>query len=361
MNKPLKDLIIVELATVLAGPAVGMFFAELGARVIKIENPTTGGDVTRQWKHPSENTETNKSAYYHSINWGKEVHFLNAKAPDDYEQICHHIAQADIVISNFRSLSAKKLKLDYASLKAKFPDLIYGSITAYGSDNNQPGFDALIQAETGWMHLNGSADGPATKMPVALIDVLAAHQLKEGLLIALIHKLKTGKGNHVTASLFDAALSALTNQASNYLNLGVNPMRKGSLHPNIAPYGDILKMKDDVSILLAIGNNKQFADLCHLLDLTDLTKDPDFASNTQRVKNRVQLLSRLQAKSSEWPSEKFLEACNVQSIPVGRIRDLKTLFADSASQHMLLSQEEAGGYLSHRVRTAAFQFITDQT
>ncbi len=361
MDKPLKDLVIVELATVLAGPAVGMFFSELGARVIKVENPTTGGDVTRQWKHPTENTNTNISAYYHSINWGKEVHFLNAKEPENYKQICQLISEADIVISNFRALSAKKLQLDYNSLSKKFPDLIYGSITAYGSDNNQPGFDALMQAETGWMHLNGSTDGPPTKMPVALIDVLAAHQLKEGLLIALIQKLKTGKGHHVTISLFDAAISALTNQASNQLNLGLNPIRKGSLHPNIAPYGDILKMKDDVSIILAIGNNKQFNELCQLLDLSHLSKDPNFADNTQRVKNRLKLLKQLQVKSSQWASEKFLISCLQRSIPVGRIRDLKTLFADSASQHMILSQQESDGTVSQRVKTAAFQFITDKT
>ncbi len=358
MNKPLKDLVIVELASVLAGPAVGLFFAELGARVIKIENPTTGGDVTRQWKHPLEPQENSHSAYYYSINWGKETVFLNAKESEDYQTICDYISKADIVISNFRSTSAKKLKLDYTSLKAQFPDLIYGSITAYGLDSDKPGFDALLQAETGWMHLNGSADGPPTKMPVALIDVLAAHQLKEGLLIALIHKMKTNKGSHVTISLFDAAVSALTNQASNHLNLGINPIRKGSQHPNIAPYGDIITTQDGVSFLLAIGNDKQFSDLCQILNLSELTAEADFATNTSRVVNRDTLVRKLQAKSSLLSSQQFSEACEQRSVPVGRIRDLASLFKNPLSQSMILSAEEADGSKSHRVSTAAFRITT---
>ena len=215
-TKPFANLVVVELASVLAGPAVGLFFAELGATVIKIENPTTGGDVTRKWKHPSENKDLTTSAYYHNVNWQKDAHFLNAKVPEDYAEIIRHIEKADIVISNFRTSSAAKLKLDYDSLSRKFPKLIYGSITSYGLSDDRPGFDALLQAETGWMHLNGQADGPPTKMPVALIDLLTAHQLKEGLLVALIQKMKTGSGAHVTASLFDSAVSALANHCLLY-------------------------------------------------------------------------------------------------------------------------------------------------
>ena len=251
---PFHDLTIVELASVLAGPAVGMFFAELGAQVIKVENPLTDGDVTRTWKHPSENQTHKSSAYYHSVNWQKNSVFLNAKIPAEKEQILDLIKSADIVISNFRSSTAEKLGLDYKSISDLCPHIVFGEISAYGEEIDRPGFDALLQAETGWMHMNGQAKGPPTKMPVAMIDLLAAHQLKEGLLVALIQKLKTGQGGKVSVSLYDAAVSALANQASNYLNLDIIPRRKGSQHPNIAPYGDIFRTKEGDLILLAVGS-----------------------------------------------------------------------------------------------------------
>lgn len=349
-----QDLTIIELSSVLAGPAVGMFFAELGAKVIKIENSTTGGDVTRSWKHASEDSSNESSAYFHSINWNKKHLFKNLKESVDLAEVKELIASADIVIANYKEGSAEKLCMDYNSIKAFNPSIIYGMITAYGEGDPRPGFDALLQAETGWMHMNGQADGPPTKMPVALIDILAAHQLKEGILVALIHKLKTGKGSKVSVSLYDTAVASLANQASNFLNLDIVPHRKGSLHPNIAPYGEILTTKDDKLILLAIGNDEQFRKLCDGLDLSSLKDDERFTTNALRIKNRDQLFKELSEATRKLDSNSLDKMAAEKEIPIGRIRNLSELFSDKQSQNLILTQNEKDGTVSKRLKTTVF-------
>ena len=351
----LKDLVVLEFASVLAGPAVGMFFAELGAKVIKVENPTTGGDVTRSWKHSSENKASKHSAYYHSVNYNKTIKFINIKDRAYRSELVELIRSSDIVLSNFRHSSALNLEMDYEALKAIKPTLIYGQISAYGEDDNRPGFDALIQAETGWMSMNGQADGPPTKMPVALIDILAAHQLKEGILVALLHRLRTGKGSKVSVSLYDTAIASLANQASNFLNLKVVPQRKGSQHPNIAPYGDIFLSKDNKHILLAIGSEKQFQLLAKALQLPELARDSRFSTNKARVENRSALNAELHGAMSNRDSEEIIELATTYELPIGRIRDLSEVFSDSHSQRLILDQQEQDGSTSKRVQTVTFQ------
>src|SRR5882672_8972514 len=176
----LQDLKVLELASVLAGPSVGQFFAELGAEVIKIENPKIGGDVTRGWKIPDEPTD-DRSAYFCSCNWGKKSVALDLTLSKDLEVVKKLSARADIIIASYKPGDAEKLGVAYEQLITINQQLIYGQISGYGSDDDRVGYDAVIQAETGFMDLNGEKDGPPTKMPVALIDILAAHQLKEGL------------------------------------------------------------------------------------------------------------------------------------------------------------------------------------
>lgn len=349
-----KDLKVVELSSVLAGPAVGMFFAELGAEVIKIENELTGGDVTRSWKLPSENSGNKTSAYYHSINWNKTSLFKNLADSTDKKEVYKLISSADIVISNFRPSAAKKLGFDYKSLHGVNPKIIFGLITAYGDDDERPGFDALIQAETGWMHMNGSAEGPPIKMPVALMDVIAAHHLKEGILVALIRQLKTGQGAKVSVSLYDAALASLTNQASNWLNLNYNPRRKGSLHPNICPYGEVILSKEGTPLLLAIGNQKQFENLCSILNCPEIPNDPHFKENSLRVKNRKILLEKLLEKAKDIKTEIIISKANKLSIPLGPINDLATVFSEKSAQALILENQEPDGTISKRVKTAIF-------
>ena len=270
----LPHIKVVELASVLAGPAVGMFFAELGAEVIKIENKTTGGDVTRSWKLPSEDPAAPASAYYASVNWGKTVWMCDLQHAEDRDRVLQAIDQADVVISNFRPDAAQKLGMSYPQLSARNPRLLFGQITGFGDDDPLPAFDVVLQAEAGFLYMSGHPGGAPAKMPVALIDLLAAHQLKEGLLLALLERSQTGKGSKVSVSLYHAALASLANQATNWLIAGKIPQRMGTLHPNIAPYGELFACKDGGQIVLAVGNDRQFQQLCKTLKLDVLATAP---------------------------------------------------------------------------------------
>lgn len=346
-----KDLLVIELASVLAGPAVGMFFAELGARVIKIENKKTGGDITRRWKLPSEDPAGATSAYYHSINWGKEVHFLDLSNDEDHTRVMEWIAQADIVISNFRPASARKLRLDGESLRTRFPGLIYGQITGFGEHSSLPAFDMVLQAEAGFLFMNGEPDRPPSRMPVALIDILAAHHLKEGILIALLQRERGKNGAYVSVSLRDAAVASLANQASNWLVAGHIPARMGSHHPNIAPYGDVFATADGRLIVLAVGNEAQFAALAQSLQLPALPQDSRFASNESRVNHRAILNEYLQKAIARLSLTDLEKEFHRLGVPFGRVRNMQEVFEDPEVRQLVLEDEDGG----KRVRTAVFK------
>jgi len=359
LNAIFKDLKVIELASVLAGPAVGMFFAELGAKVIKVENKRSGGDTTRHWKLPSENAEAKTSAYFHSVNWNKEHLFLDLKIESDYQQLLQMIAEADIVISNYKAASAEKLGVDYPKFSALNPQLIYAAITAYGDEDPRPGFDVVIQAETGWLSMNGEAGGEAVKLPVALMDLLAAHQLKEAILVALIQRMKTNKGSRVSVSLFDAGVASLANQAANWLNAAHLPRRMGSQHPNIAPYGDIHYSKDQQPLIISSGTEQQYLHLLECLDLSDLKTDPRFETNEKRLQNREALNTYLAAAFSQLEAEEILACCLQKGVPIAPIRNLQELFALPQAQALVLEEELPEGGTSKRVKTAVFKiYIT---
>lgn len=354
-NTIFKDLLVIELASVLAGPTVGMFFAELGAKVIKIENQSTGGDVTRSWKLPEEDPNDEYSAYYHSINWGKEKRLLNLRDSQDQNQVLSLIKKADIVISNFKMGSAKKLRMDYESLKTHNPSLIYAAITAYGDDDPAPGFDVMIQAETGWIFMTGEKDGNPVKMPVALVDILAAHQLKQGILIALLKRQTTGKGSFVSISLFDASVAALANQASNWLNVNVLPQRMGSQHPNIAPYGDIFYTKDQVGIILGTGTQKQYENLCDCLDLSELKMDERFITNALRLSNRAVLNEYLEQAIAQKDYTTFAQECKEKKVTIAPLNNMEDVFKLPNAQKLILSETLADGRVIKRVKTTVFK------
>lgn len=289
IDKPFEGLRVIELASVLAGPAVGMFFAELGAQVLKIENPNTGGDITRQWKNASEKADS-ISAYYSSVNWGKEVLFIDISEKSGRAKLDELMLHADLIIMNFKAGDAEKFDLNFDSLSAKFPKLICAYISGYGKSDSRPAFDLVMQAETGFMSMNGTPESGPLKMPVAMIDLMAAHQLKEGLLTALFLREKTGRGMEVSVSLFDAAIASLANQAGNFLISGIVPQRTGSLHPNIAPYGETFLCADSRYIVLAIGTEKQFSQFCTVIGKPELIANPEFSTNPARVKNRAALM-----------------------------------------------------------------------
>jgi len=351
---PFKHLHIIELSSVLAGPLCATFFAELGAKVIKIENKKTNGDVTRSWKSASESTTGNYSAYYAAANYGKKSILADLSQSEEINQIYESIKQTDIVIVNFKHGDAEKFKLDYTRLKALNPRLIYAEITGFGADDKRTAYDAILQAETGYMSMNGQAGGVSTKMPVALIDILAAHQLKEGILTVLIQRSISGKGAKVSVSLYDAAVSSLANQASNWLMNHEIAQKMGSAHPNIAPYGDVFVSKDGLEILFAIGTNAHFSILCNVLEIPQMAIDERFYSNKNRVQNRPILIELLQEKISLWKREELYFSLLHEQIPVGCIRDLKEVF-DNENSSSLILEENKEGILSRRVKTVIFK------
>ncbi len=354
-NEIFKDLVVIEWASVLAGPAVGMFFAEQGAQVTKVENRRTGGDVTRHWKMPMEAETASASAYYHSVNWGKRTLFLDLESAGDRDLFLGMVPTADILVCNVRESTSKRFGLDASTLRAANPRLIYAQLTAYGAEDPRPGFDAAIQAETGWISMTGSPDGPPAKLPVALMDLLAAHQMKEGILAALYRRERTGQGGVVRVSLFDAGVAALANQAANWLNLGVLPVPMGTLHPNIAPYGEIFTSADGRPLLLASGTDRHFTALCGVLEQPGLPADERFRTNALRLANRAALYAQLQAGFALRTADAWLEACRRLDIPLVPVRDLRQLFELPAADRLVLRQQEPDGQVSARVRTVVYR------
>jgi len=334
MNKPFSNLKVIELAGVLAGPSAGLFFAELGAHVIKIENPKTGGDVTRSWKLQSENKDDKTSAYYWSINAGKDVLFLDLSIDKDLDVFYDLIKTADILITNYKLGDDIKLKVDYATLKNLNPTLIYASINGFGNNSPRTAYDLILQAESGFMFMNGEKSAAPLKMPVALIDILAGHQLKEALLLALLNKYKTNTGAHVTVSLFDTAIASLANQATNWLIAHHLPSAQGSLHPNIAPYGEIFTTKDNHQITFAIGSDKQFKQLCDILHI-EITAE--YQSNQLRIANREALFELLKHQILTFDFDVLFNSCLKHDVPIGKIRNLKEVFELPEAKSMINS------------------------
>lgn len=351
----LKDIKVVELASVLAGPAVGAFFSELGAEVIKIENKTTGGDVTRRWKLQQEPIDCPIAAYYFCVNIGKEKRLLDLRTEKDRAEVYDLIKSADIVISNFKSKSAQKLGMDYQYLKTLNPRLIYAQLFAFGAGSDRPAFDVVLQAETGFLYMTGEQGRGAVRMPVALIDLLAAHQLKEAILLALWNRERTGEGAYVETSLLEAAIASLANQATNWLMVGQIPQRMGNAHPNIAPYGDVFFSKDDKAIVIAVGTEKQFELLCKCLDVEAMVQDPRFSSNASRVKHRATLNTLLQQLFAKKDRKELLQLFEQHQIPAGSIRNMQEVFELDAAQAMIRTELQPDGMQARSVKTIAFR------
>lgn len=349
----INNLKVIEFAGILAGPAVGMFFAEMGAKVIKIENPKTGGDAARFWKLPEEINSEKTSAYFNSVNWNKEHVFLDLENSNDYKVMLEFVKDADIIICNWKKGDAEKLKVDYATLKAINPKIIYGQIFGFDANSDRVAFDMVLQAETGWLSMNGINKNTLCKIPVAIIDLFAAHQLKEGILVALLNRQNSKSGMQVTVSLWDSAIASLANQSSNWLNAGHLPQPMGLLHPNIAPYGEVVITKDEIQFVLAVGTDKQFKNLCALLNLNELSENVFYKTNVQRVLHRKELFNVLQQKISAITSKDFMQACEENKIPVGVIRNVQQLFELPKTKKLIL--EDTAG---KRVRTTIFNITS---
>ncbi len=344
---PLTQLRVLELANILAGPLVGQFCAELGADVIKVEPPGLG-DPTRGWYLATESRDSDVSAYFSCANWGKRSIAIDIATAAGRQLVQRLAAVSDVVVVGYKPGDEVKFGVDYATLAALNPKLIYLQVTAYGTGDERPGFDAIIQAESGFTHLNGAPGGGPVKMPVALIDLLAAHQLKEGLLLALLQRAQTGRGAYIATSLLAAATASLANQASNYLHAGVVPAQMGSEHPNIAPYGTIFLTVDARELVIAVGTQRQFAAFVAALDLAELSADARFVDNASRVANRDALNGLLAARIAECSSADITAALQADKVPFGFVNDMAAVFAAPEAARQLFADGRG-------VRTVALQ------
>lgn len=348
-----KDLTVVELSSVLAGPSVGMFFAELGARVIKIEH-SEHPDVTRSWKIASEDKDSIVSSYFSSVNYKKEYLQFDIDYEDEYQDFVDILVDADVIITNFKKGDAEKLHVTDNILLKLNPKIIHAKLTGFGSHSDRVAYDLILQAETGYMSMNGTETSGPVKMPVAMIDVLAAHQLKEGILCALFEREKTGRGNVIEVSLYDAAVASLVNQASAYLMEGKVPERIGSKHPSIAPYGELFTTKDQATLTFAIGSDKQFEKLVTYLQLPELTEDIRFSNNQSRVINREELALILQERIQDNDSNTILEWALENKVPCGKVKNLAEVFEDESAKKLIL-EETIEGKETKRVASVVFK------
>ena len=353
---PFAGLRVLELASVLAGPQVGQFFAELGAEVLKVESPA--GDVTRTWKTTAETAapaaaDAGVSAYFATSNWGKKSLVLDLTTPAGQAALLRLATRADIVLASYKPGDAEKLRADYATLAVANPRLLYGHLTGYGPANARAGYDAVLQAEAGFMHLNAAGPGqPPQKMPVAMVDLLAAHQLKAGLLTALFQRERTGHGALVEVSLLDSALAALANQAATYLVTGHDPQPLGSAHPSIVPYGTVYRAAHGQPLVLAVGSDGQFWQLCAALDRAAWAQDPRFATNAARVTHRAELEALLVPRIAAVDGAVLLAELERRAVPAGAVRTVGEALTRPSAHGMLLPAAENGAV---GLRTVAFR------
>lgn len=331
-----------------------MFFAELGARVVKIENQRAGGDVTRKWKLPVEDPSSPVSAYFSSVNWGKEHHWIDLKNATDRIAFDAWVSKADVLITNHLADDAEKLGLQRERLHALNQRLVHGHIKGFAAQPRRPAFDVVLQAETGYISMTGTDPSHLAKLPIALIDVLAAHQLKEGILLALLQRERTGKGAYVEVSLEEAALTGLINQASNQLMTGTVAKPLGTLHPNIAPYGELFTCADGERMILAVGSDAQFAGLCKVIGRTELIVDPRFERNVERVRNRETLAAELDRTIATWERPALLRALLDAEVPAGALNRIDQALTSDPARRMILV-EEIDGRPTQRVRGNAFR------
>lgn len=325
MTSPLSGLTILDLSRVLSGPYCTMLAADMGARVIKIEHPVRGDD-TRAWGPPFLEGE---SSYYLSINRNKESVAVDFKTPKGLEIVRALAAKADVVVENFRPGVLDRLGLGYADLAAKHPALIYVSISGFGQHGprrDEPGYDAVAQAEGGLMSITGDPDGSAVRLGVAIADIASGMFAFQGLLLALIARGTSGRGQLVDVSLLDSVAALLTYQASRYLLAGDVPSRTGNRHSAIAPY-DTFEAADGV-LVLAVGNDSQWQSFCRAIDAGQIGDAPEYRTNASRVERYGVLRPALADILKRWPLEKLVGRLRAGGVPCGAVRSVAQALAD---------------------------------
>lgn len=341
MAGPLEKLRVLDLSRVLAGPWSTQILADMGAEVIKIERPVSGDD-TRLWGPPwlkaESGEDTCESAYFLAANRGKHSLTVDISKPEGQKLIRELASQCDILVENFKTGGLASKGLDYASLSAINPGLIYCSITGFGHTGpmkDMAGYDYLIQAQGGLMSITGAADdqpgaGPK-RVGVAVADLTTGMNATIAILGALYHRTQTGEGQHIDLALLDVQVSWLANQAQNYFCSGTPPKRTGDYHPNLVPYQPFPTANGE-QIIIAVGNNGQFQRFCEAIGLCELAKDERFANNAKRVEHRVELINLLTTETKKRTLKELTELLNEIGVPCGPIQDIEQVFADPQVQ-----------------------------
>ncbi len=328
MSAPLQGIKVIELARILAGPWAGQTLADLGADVIKVEAPE--GDDTRRWGPPFIDRDGDRSAaYFHATNRGKRSITCDFRTSEGQEVVRKLITDADVVIENFKVGGLAKYGLDWPSLQAINPRLIYCSITGFGQTGpyaHRAGYDFIIQGMAGVMSVTGEPDGQPQKVGVAVTDVFTGVYAATAILAALVQRGVTGRGQQIDMALMDVATAIMANQNMNYLTTGNAPAKMGNAHPNLAPYA-VFDCADGW-IILATGNDGQFRKLCAILGLDHMADHPDYLTNADRVRNREPMTAAITAATLKWKKSDLLQACEDNGVPAGPINNLAEVFAD---------------------------------
>lgn len=329
---PLAGLRVLDLSRILAGPSCTQLLGDLGASVLKIENPATGGDDTRAWGPPfardAQGRDSDLSAYFMAANRNKKSLAIDIATPQGQQTIRRLAARADILVENFKPGALARYGLDHARLGRACPGLIYCSISGFGQTGPhaaKPGYDLMAQGFGGIMSLTGAPEGPPMKVGVGIADVMCGMYAAVGILAALRHRDRTGEGQHIDLALVDTQIAWLINEGVNYLTSGHLPERRGNAHPNIVPY-DVFATKIG-HVIVAVGNDAQFARFCNALGLDDLPGDARFATNPARIAHRADLMARIEPALAARDSGAVIAALEAAGVPVGPVQSLDQVFA----------------------------------
>lgn len=346
----LNGVKVLDLSRILAGPTCTQLLGDLGATVIKVENPKTGGDDTRQWGPPyvtdADGNQSDLSAYFMAANRNKRSVAIDIATEEGQQAIRRLAAEADILIENFKPGGLAKYGLDYASLKDDLPGLIYCSISGYGQtgpNSHKPGYDIMAQGFGGIMSLTGEPDGQPMKAGVGIADVMCGMYACIGILSALHHREKTGEGQQIDLALVDAQIAWLINEGVAYLNTGQIPKRRGNEHPSIMPYG--VYETSDGHVILAVGNDSQFRRFMEFLKLEGLAEDARFATNPARLQHRDALNAILIPSVQRFTTDEVLAAMEARKVPAGPVQNLEALFATGQveARKMAIGMDTAAG------------------
>lgn len=352
----LDGVFVLDLSRILAGPTATQLLGDMGATVIKVENPKSGGDDTRGWgpnyAQNEDGSASDLSAYFMSSNRNKQSIAVDIATPEGQDIIRRLAARADIVVENFKPDGLVKYGLDHATLCKAHPSLVYCSISGYGQtgpNRDKPGYDLMAQGFGGIMSITGDPTGAPTKVGVGIADVMCGMYATIGILTALRHRDKTGEGQHVELALIDASMAWLVNEGLNYLTSGELPERRGNAHPNIVPY-DAFEVADG-HFLLAVGNDAQFARFSDVIGLPELAADAAFTTNLGRIENREALMDHIKPALQKWAKADILEALRKVKVPAGPINDIgEALTSEQAQARGTVREMKANGVKGGQVR-----------